>query len=86
MENGSTTKNIEAMTKLLEKNSELVKEVKDLKKKWEIQSVTLCEAIKQKKKAMEEKIMDEQEKRKMARRLEERYLKYRSLQIIIWIW
>ena len=49
-----------------------MKEVKDLKIKWEIQLVTLCEVIKQKKKSMEDNIMDEQEKRKMTRRLEER--------------
>lgn len=67
------------MTKPLEKNSVLTKEAKDLKREQEIQLVTLCEAMEQKKKAMEDKLMAEEEKRQMAIKLEERTFEVHKL-------
>ena len=71
--------NDEALKKLLKKNSAKVKEAKDLKIEQETQSITLHEEIKQKKKAMEEKLMVEEEKRMMARRLEKRSIEVQKI-------
>ena len=50
----------------------LHEEVIGLKREHEIQSVRLCEVTKQKKKVEEDKDLDDEDKRQMAIRLEER--------------
>ena len=71
LDNGKIGNKDEAMIEFLENNSALVKEVKYLKIEQEIKSIALCEAIEQRKKAMANKLMVEEDKRQIASRLEE---------------
>lgn len=74
-----TGSNDEALIEILEKNSALIKEEKDLKRIQNIQLVTLYEAMEKKKKAMEDKLITEEDKRQMAIRLEERSFEVQKL-------
>lgn len=56
LESGKTSNSKQALTKMLEKSYNLVKEEKDLKIEHENQSAALCEEIKKKKKEMEDKL------------------------------
>ena len=56
----------------MEKNRVQVEEIRNLKLEQESQAMMLCEVTKQKKKAMEDKAMIEEDKRIMANILEEK--------------
>ena len=56
----------------MEKNGARIEEVRNLKIDQEIQSVLLCEVIEQKKKAIEDKVMIEDDKRVLTIRLEDK--------------
>ena len=57
---------------LIEKNRVQAKEIRNLKLEQESQAMMLCEVTKQKKKAMEDKAMIEEDKRILAKKLEEK--------------
>ena len=57
---------------LMEKNRDQVEEIRSLKIEQESQAMMLCEVIEQKKRAIEDKAMIEDDKRNLANRLEER--------------
>ena len=57
---------------LMENNRTLTEEIRNLKIEQESQVILLCEVIKQKKKAMEDKVMIEDDKRVLTNRLEEK--------------
>ena len=58
-------------TDLMEKNRAQEKEIKTLKIDQESQDMMLCEVTEQKKRAIEDKAMMEDDKRNLANRLEE---------------
>ena len=58
----------------MEKNGTLTKEVKNIKREQEVQSILLCEVIEQKKKVEEEKVVIEDDKRILTNRLEDKTL------------
>ena len=62
------------VTNLMEKNRTLAEKIINLKIDQESQAILLCEVMKQKKRAIEEKVMIEDDKRILTRRLEERSL------------
>ena len=70
-DNGKTSDTNEIIVELSEKNNILRKEVKVIKREWETQSIRLCEVIQEKKKIEEDKIMAEEDKRRMGTTLEE---------------
>ena len=57
---------------LMEKNKVQVEEIRSLKIEQESQAMMLCEAIEQKKRAIEDKAMIEDEKRNLTNRLKKR--------------
>ena len=61
-----------AIENLIKKNRIQVKEIRNLKLKQESQAMMLCEVIEQKKRAIEDKAMIEEDKRTLAMRLEEK--------------
>ena len=61
-----------AIANLMEKNRARVEEIKNLKLEQESQAILLCEVTKQKKKAIEDKTILEEDKRILANRLEEK--------------
>ena len=61
-----------AIANLMEKNRAQTKEIKNLKLEQESQAILLCEVTEQKKKAIEEKAIIEEDKRILENRLEEK--------------
>ena len=61
-----------AIAKLMEKNRIQVEEIRSLKIEHESQTMMLCEITKQKKRAVEDGVMLEDDKRNLANRLEEK--------------
>ena len=57
---------------LMEKNRAQAEEIKNLKLEQESQAILLCEVTEQKKKAIEDKTILEEDKRILANRLEEK--------------
>lgn len=57
---------------LLEKNRIQTEEIRNLKLEQELQAILLCEVTEQKKKAMEEKAMIDEDKRILAKKLEDK--------------
>ena len=66
-----------AIADLMKKNRAQDKEIRNLKLEQESQAIMLCEVTKQKKKAIEDKTILEEEKRILANKLEEK-LEYPS--------
>ena len=64
---------------MVEKNIIQVEAIKNLKIEKESQAMLLCEVIEQKKKAMEEKAMIEEDKRILKNRLEEKSIELTKL-------
>ena len=64
-----------AIAKLMEKNRIQAKEISSLKIEHESQAMMLCEIIEQKKRAVEDRAMLEDDKRNLANRLEEKSTK-----------
>ena len=60
------------IVELIEKNRAQVEEIKNLKLEKETQAILICEVTKQKKKAIEDKTICEEDKRILANRLEEK--------------
>ena len=60
-----------AVVDLVEKNMIQLEEIRNLKLEQESHAIMLCEVTKQKKKAMEDKVMIEEDKRVLSKRLEE---------------
>ena len=58
----------------MEKNRAQAEEIKSLKIEQESQAMMLCEVTEQKKRAIEEKAMIEDDKRNLSNRLEENYI------------
>ena len=70
--NGDTKDFDVAIEYLMEKNRVQVEEIKSLKIEQESQAMMLCEMIEQKKRAIEDRAMLEDDKRNLANRLEEK--------------
>ena len=64
--------NVRNNVDLMEKNGSQTKEIRILKLEKESQAIMLCEVTKQKKKAMVDKAMNEEDKRILTNRLEEK--------------
>ena len=69
--NGDTKEFDAAIENLMEKNRAQAKEIRSLKIEQESQAMMLCEITEQKKRAIEDKAMIEDDKRNLANRLEE---------------
>ena len=65
-----------AIEKLMEKNRAQAEEIRSLKMEQESQAMMLCEIIDQKKRVVEERAMLEDDKRNLAKRLEEKSTKF----------
>ena len=61
-----------AIVDLMEKNRAQVEEIRNLKLEQDLQAILLCEVTKQKKKAIEDKTILEEDKRILVNRLEEK--------------
>ena len=61
-----------AIANLMEKNRTQAEEIRNLKLEQESQAILICEVTKQKKKAIEEKTLLQDDKRALAHRLEEK--------------
>ena len=72
--NGDTKEFDAAIEDLMEKNRPQAKEIRSLKIEQESQSMILCEVTEQKKRAIEDKAMIEDDKRNLANRLEEKLI------------
>lgn len=72
--NGNSKEFDAPVADLMEKNRAQAEEIMNLKLDQELQAILLCEVTEQKKKAMEEKAMIEEDKRVFANRLEEKSL------------
>ena len=70
--NGDTKEFDAAIVDLMEKNRAQAEEIRSLKIEQESQAMMLCEVNEQKKKAIEDKAMIEDDKRNLANRLEEK--------------
>ena len=70
--NGDTNEFDAAITYLMEKNKARVEEIRNLKIGKESQAMMLCEVTEQKKRAIEDKVMIEEDKRNLAKKLEEK--------------
>ena len=70
--NGDSKKFDVAIAELMEKNRDQVEEIRSLKMEQESQAMMLCDINKQKKRAIEDMAMFEDEKRNLANRLEEK--------------
>ena len=69
---GDSNESDVAVADLMEKNRAQAKEIRNLKLEQESQAILVCEVVEQKKKAMEEKAIIEEDKRILANRLEEK--------------
>ena len=70
--NGHSNKFDTEIVELIEKNRVQAQEIRNLKLEKESQAMMLCEVIEQKKKSIEDKAMIEEDKRILAKRLEEK--------------
>ena len=70
--NGNQSEFDAAITDLMEKNRAQAEEIRNLKLEQESQAILVCEVIEQKKKAIEDKTLLEEDKRILAHRLEEK--------------
>ena len=70
--NGNSNEFDAIVADMIEKNGTLTKEVKNIKREQEVQSIFLYEVTEYKKKDEEEKVMIEDEKRILTNRLEEK--------------
>ena len=70
--NGDSKEFDAAIAELMEKNRAQVEEIRSLKMEQESQATMLCKITKQKKKAIEDRAMLEDDKRNLANRLEEK--------------
>ena len=70
--NGDSKELDAAITKLMEKNRAQAEEIRSLKMEQESQAIMLCEITKQKKRAVEDRAMLEDDKRNLENRLEEK--------------
>ena len=70
--NGDTKEFDAAIAELMEKNKVQAEEIKSLKMEHESQAIMICEITEQKKRAVEDKVMMENDKRNLANRLEEK--------------
>ena len=61
-----------AIPDLMEKNTTLKEELKNLKREHEVQEIRLCEEIEKRKKAIEDKVMIEDDIRILRNRLDEK--------------
>ncbi len=73
--NGNTKEFDAAIAELMEKNKAQPNEIRSLKMEHESQAIILCEITEQKKRAVEDKFMMEDDKRNLANRLEEKRTK-----------
>ena len=69
--NGDTQEFDAAIVDLMEKNRSQAEEIRSLKFEQESQAMMLCEITEQKKRAIEDKAMNDHEKKNLANRLEE---------------
>ena len=69
--NGDSKEFDETIVNLMEKNRSQAKEIKSLKIEKESQAMMLCEVTEQKKRAIEDKALIEDDKRNLVNRLEE---------------
>ena len=70
--NGDSNEFNATIVDLMEKNRLKAKEIRNLKLEQEYQAMMLCEVTKQKKRAIEDKAMIEEDKRTLTNRLEEK--------------
>ena len=70
--NGDSKEFNATIVDLMEKNRAQVEEIKNLKIEQESHAMILCEVIEQKKRAIEDKVMIEEDKRNLANILEEK--------------
>ena len=70
--NGDSKESNVAIEKLMEKNRAQVEEIRSLQIEQESQAMILCEITEQKKRAIEDRAMLEDDKRNLANRLEEK--------------
>ena len=70
--NGDTKEFDATITELMEKNEAQANEIRSLKMEHESQTIMLCEITKQKKRAVEDRVMMEDDKRNLANRLAEK--------------
>ena len=79
-DNGDSKEFDAAIAELMEKNRAQAEEIRLLKLEQESQATMLCEVIEQKKRAIEDKAMLEDDKRNLINRLEERQLNLKKSQ------
>ena len=74
--NGDTKEFDPAISKLMETNRAQAEEIRTLKLEQESQAIMLCEVTEQKKRAIEEKAMIEDDKRNLTNRLKEKTIEF----------
>ena len=77
--NGDSKEFDAAIEKLMEKNRAQAEEIRSLKMEQESQAMMLCEIIEQKKRAVEDRAMLEDDKRNLANRLEEKSIELKNI-------
>jgi hypothetical protein len=77
--NGDTKEFDAAIAELMEKNRAQAEEIRTLKLEQESQAIMLCELTEQKKGAIEEKYMIEDDKRNVSSRLEEKTIEFERI-------
>ena len=77
--NGNTKESDAAIAELMEKNRAQAEEIRILKLEQESQATMLCEVTEQKKRAIEEKAMIEDDKRNIANRLEAKSIEFERI-------
>ena len=77
--NGDTKEFNAAIEELMETNRAQAEEIRTLKLEQESHAIMLCETTKQKKRAIEEKVMIEDDKRNIANRLEAKAIEYERI-------
>jgi ribonucleotide reductase alpha subunit len=77
--NGDTKEFDAAIAELMETNRSQAEEIRTLKLQQESNSIMLCEANEQKKRTIEEKVMMEDDKRKIANRLEAKTIEFERI-------
>src|SRR4029434_11225326 len=77
--NGDTKEFDAAIAELMETNRSQAKEIRTLKLEQESNAIMLCEENEQKKRAIEEKVMMEEEKRNTANRLEAKTIEFERI-------
>ena len=77
--NGNPSECDATIAELMEKNNTLKEEVTNLKREHEMQAIRLCEEIEQRKKAIEDKVMIEDDTRILRNRLDEKIFDIQKL-------